>query len=108
MPYTIGKLKRIAFQQAKDHSIGATVREIRPWKVPGLKIENFQEYLGATPNPRGFPAEGYRSICMEGVVTHSQLGRCESHFGVRERTANHNELLSWVGFLERARICELG
>ena len=53
LPYTIGKLKRRAFQQAKDTPIGYLVKEIRPWEVPGLKVENSRECPGATHDHKG-------------------------------------------------------
>ena len=54
MPYTIGKLKRRAFQQAKEHAnripgYGDTAREVLE-----PKVGNSRECPGATPTtPRG-------------------------------------------------------
>ena len=52
--YTIGKLKRRVSNKLKNTPIGYLVREIRPWEVPGLKVENSRECPGATPTtPKG-------------------------------------------------------
>ena len=71
MPYTIGKLKRRAFQQAKEHADQFPGQGDTAPGSPGTKSREFpgvsRECPGATPTtPKGGggPAEGCRSICM--------------------------------------------
>ena len=86
-----GKLRRRAFQQAKEHIIRHLVRKIWPWEVPRLKVGNSRECPGGTPDPRGGgPVEGCRSICMEGGVSHFDSTVVNSLPGVSRRTANPN------------------
>ena len=53
VPYTVGKLKRRAFHKLRNTPLRYMVREIRPWKVPGLEVGNSRECPEATPRPQG-------------------------------------------------------
>ena len=71
VPYTVGKLKRRAFQQAKEHADRTPSQGDTAPGSPGTKSREFpgvsRECPGATPRPQGGgggPAEGCRSICM--------------------------------------------
>ena len=71
VPYAVGKLKRRAFQQAKEHADRMPGWGDTAPGSPRTKSREFsrvsRECPGATPTtPRGGggPAEGCRSICM--------------------------------------------
>ena len=58
VPYTVGKLKRISFQQAKEHADRIPGSEDTALESPGTKSQEFpgvsRECPGATPTtPRG-------------------------------------------------------
>ena len=61
-PYTVGKLRRKAFQQAKEHAnhrLGW--RDTAP---ESLKTKSREFPIASRSDPRGGPAEGCRSIYM--------------------------------------------
>ena len=58
VPYTVGKLKKRPFQQAKEHTDQIPGWEIRPREVPGLKVGNSWECLGSVPERPHDPKEG--------------------------------------------------
>ena len=72
VPYAVGKLKRRAFHQAKEHVNQIPGQGDTAPGSPGTKSREFsgvsRECPGATPmTPRGRgvdPAKGCRSICM--------------------------------------------
>ena len=68
VPYTVGKLKRRAFQQAKEMPIKYLFREIRPQKISRLKVRNFLECPRATPTtPRGGSCRGLQKHMYGGT-----------------------------------------
>ena len=91
MPYNIGKIIGRTFHKLKITLFRAALKEIRPREIPRLKVGNSKECPGVTLDPKGGPAKGCRSICIEGGVTHSGSPVVNFLPGVCERTTNPNE-----------------
>ena len=102
MPYTVGKLKRRAFQQDKNTLIEHMIRKIQPRKIQGLKVGKFSGVPREQTRPKGgSPAEGCRIICMEGGVSHFDSAVVNLLPGVSRRTTNPN-CESYVGLDSRS------
>ena len=91
MPYTVGKLKKRTFQQAKEHANWTPGYGNTAPRSPGTKSREFSGVSRSDPDPRGGgAAEGCISICMEGGVVHSGSNVVNPLPGVSGQIANPN------------------
>ena len=91
VPYAVGKLKRRAFQLAKEHANWIPGQGDTAPRSPGTKSREFPGVSQSDPHdPRRGPTEGCKSICMEGGISHFGSAVVNPLPRVSRRTANPN------------------